>query len=452
MNPDIVLTEHNFTEIVSAALKENISLIIDLQGVSTSNKSKWLHIVSGCVEYLMANNQQHGLRHIFIEEAAEFCPQRPGPGGQLTYSRIESLARMGRNFGLGYTLINQRAEEVAKAVFEISELVLVHRQSGKNSLNSIKSWLDVRGLKDKGIVETLPNLANGECWAIDDKQEVKLSVLSKITFHPDPKKGLNTAPIENKINVGEFIKRMQGSIVDQPANSAKSISPQIQDGDVQKLKSQLKKSNELVVYWKNKHDDLCNNILKVVGKTPSEPIAENVPAVSKIQRESIPADKNVNIKSSSGIMRMLQAVAMFHPKPVSKQRVSTIAGMSPTSGTFGTHIATLKREGFITTDGSALLITPSGLSHAGPVNKLSTDPITLTEMWCDKIGKNSGAARILRHLVKKYPNACDKNDVGKATELSPNSGSFGTYISTLKRNDLINGQGKLLRASESLFG
>jgi hypothetical protein len=47
-------------------------------------------------------------RHIFLEEAAEFAPQRIGHDQGSIYAEIEKLARMGGNAGLGYTLINQR--------------------------------------------------------------------------------------------------------------------------------------------------------------------------------------------------------------------------------------------------------------------------------------------------------------------------------------------------------
>lgn len=97
MFADLPLTEANAVEIVDAALKAGVSLVLDLKGMSTSNKSSWMRIVSSSVEFLMGHNHLYGLRHVFIEEAAEFVPQKPNPGGQLVYSRIESLARMGRN-------------------------------------------------------------------------------------------------------------------------------------------------------------------------------------------------------------------------------------------------------------------------------------------------------------------------------------------------------------------
>jgi DNA helicase HerA-like ATPase len=109
---DIILTTSNAIDIVRAAMKENVNLVIDLYSPELINKSSWISIVQQTVDVLMYENKSYGLRHIFLEEAAEFIPQRLQPQHARVYASIERLARMGRNARLGYTIINQRAEEV----------------------------------------------------------------------------------------------------------------------------------------------------------------------------------------------------------------------------------------------------------------------------------------------------------------------------------------------------
>jgi hypothetical protein len=79
-----------------------------------------------------------------LEEAAEFVPQRIGPDQGSVYAEIEKLARMGGNASLGYTLVNQRAEEVNKAVLELCDCLFLHRQKGRNSLTALSKWLGHR--------------------------------------------------------------------------------------------------------------------------------------------------------------------------------------------------------------------------------------------------------------------------------------------------------------------
>ncbi|HEY4150567.1 MAG TPA: hypothetical protein VGM41_16620, partial [Chitinophagaceae bacterium] len=86
---DIRLTPVNAADIVRAAMKENISLVIDLYSPELINKSTWIRIVQETVDLLMYENKAHGMRHIFLEEAAEFIPQRLQPQHARVYASIE---------------------------------------------------------------------------------------------------------------------------------------------------------------------------------------------------------------------------------------------------------------------------------------------------------------------------------------------------------------------------
>jgi hypothetical protein len=137
---------------------------------------------------LLYENKCHGLRHIFLEEAAEFAPQRIGPDQGSVYAEIEKLARMGGNAGLGYTLINQRAEEINKAVLELCDCLFLHRQKGRNSLVALDKWLAVTDISNREeVIRSLPMLGQGKCWLWPQGsiEPVQVQVPSKRSFHPD---------------------------------------------------------------------------------------------------------------------------------------------------------------------------------------------------------------------------------------------------------------------------
>ena len=122
-DPDLPLTPDSAIDIIKAAMEENIPLVLDFYDPKLS-KADWRKIVKDGLAFLLHNNKS--LRHIFIEEAAEFCPQRVMRETGAVYSEVEKLARMGGNASLGYTLINQRAEEVNKAVLELCAGYFLH--------------------------------------------------------------------------------------------------------------------------------------------------------------------------------------------------------------------------------------------------------------------------------------------------------------------------------------
>lgn len=212
-NGDLPLTALSAPDIVRSAMKENISLVLDLYSMSLS-KNDWKKIVEQCTRLLLYENKNHGLRHIFIEEASEFCPQRVRPDEGRVYAEIEKLARMGGNASLGYTLINQRAEEVNKAVLELCDCLFLHRQKGRNSLTALGKWLDIADAKgSKQIIQSLPSLEQGECWAWSQgSHEPKLiRVPEKQSVHPDRRNPLITTKGVTA-DVSKFVAKLKKSL------------------------------------------------------------------------------------------------------------------------------------------------------------------------------------------------------------------------------------------------
>jgi hypothetical protein len=214
---DLPLDEDSVEGIVRAAMQENVSLVLDLYTVL--NKSHWRRIVEKAVLVLLLENEPYGVRHIFIEESAEFIPQRLGKSHFNVYSAIDSLARMGGNVSLGYTLINQRAEDINKSALEICERLLLHAQNGKNSLKGIEEWLK-RTRTDPKLLEkimtSLPELESGKCWVCSKREHepTLVKIADKKTVHPDRRtpKGLIKGMA---VDVDAWVEKIKLSLAEQ---------------------------------------------------------------------------------------------------------------------------------------------------------------------------------------------------------------------------------------------
>jgi hypothetical protein len=215
---DLPLTETGAPEIVRAAMRNGVSLVIDLFDIKLS-KAAWRRIVTQCVRVLLHENQAHGLRHVFLEEAAEFIPQKPNDWD--VYNELEKLARMGGNSRLGYTLINQRSQEVSKAILELCENIFLHRQRGKNALENLDKWLSVSGADERlAILKSLPDLPQGDCWAWiggdQPRPPTLVHVPRKNSLHPDRRvmRGDIAAKPKNAVDVGKFVAGMKSTLVE----------------------------------------------------------------------------------------------------------------------------------------------------------------------------------------------------------------------------------------------
>jgi hypothetical protein len=230
MAADIPLTAESAVKIVRAAMEEGVSLVVDLYDMEIS-KADWRRIVGDAVRVLFYENKAHGLRHIFVEEAAEFVPQRIGPEQGRVYAEIERLARMGGNARLGYTLINQRAEEVNKAVLELCDNLFLHRQKGRNSLNALTKWLDVADVKgSKEIIRSLPTLPQGECWAwmAGTDQPIRFKVPAKHSFEPDRRAmcGEIGPTVRPPVDVAEFVADLRRRLAGEKPAQKPAAKPQ----------------------------------------------------------------------------------------------------------------------------------------------------------------------------------------------------------------------------------
>jgi predicted transcriptional regulator len=460
--PDIPITVKTAPDIIRAAMKEGVSLVIDLYCMELSAKSVWRKIVQDAINILMYENKSYGPRHIFLEEAAEFIPQRLGPAHGLVYAEIEKLARMGRNASLGYTLVNQRAEEVNKAILEICALSMLHKQVGKNSMLSLKKWFDVLHIESTdNVMKSLAGLEKGECWIVGETaQPTRIKVLPRTSYHPNPSSPIDMpSQMTKAVDPGKFIQKMQKHLnknEEKPTVKEKVFGKSQDIFGVEKMKETIKSQslridtltrlNTELLKDNVKYRDKLSKIKALTDPLPEITVASNGPLYPRF---SPPTSSVISVTSKSGEKRILNVIAMHHPKAVNKTRVATLANLSPTSGSFGTYIATLKREGMIVVTGSVFNITTRGLAYNGTPEQLPEGK-DLLEMWCANIGAGSGASRILRYLYERN-DYIGKGEVAENVGLSSTSGSFGTYIATLKRNGLIIVTGSAMKISDDFL-
>jgi hypothetical protein len=205
---------------------------------------------------------------------------------------------------------------------------------------------------------------------------------------------------------------------------------------------------DLTVYDSTSGNSLYGNYKSSIKTAQASTAGDNKKLYGNSQPDKKTAQANGAI--TGGAMRMLKAAALY-PSGITKTRMGALARLSYTSGSFGTYLSTLKKNGYIIGEGNNLCITNYGIEAAGDIEPLPTDPLQLIEMWCDVIGNQSGAARMLRVLGNKYPHRLSRQALGDFVEMSSTSGSFGTYLSTLKRNGLIKIESGEIKAADELF-
>lgn len=472
---DLPLTPAGAPEIVKAAMREGVSLVIDLYSMNLS-KADWKAIVERSVRTLLYENKAHGLRHLFIEEAAEFAPQRVGPDQGRVYAEIEKLARMGGNALLGYTLINQRAEEVNKAVLELCDGLFLHRQKGRNSLNALSKWLDIADAKGgKDVIASLPTLPQGQCWAwaAGSDKPVLIKVPAKQTFEPDRRAMRDSIEVERKaVDVSSFVSSMATTLSAMAAEAAEN-DPKLLKRRIAELERQTGQRGASEAELTAAHSEgLATGraqgrqegfvagvaamrrlaVESVHGAAPEAPAdwAVALPPARKpvstvpVSRPARPAP--VSQPTGGAELRILRVLASRHPAKMTEAQWATLAGMKRTGGTWQTYKSRLRTAGYLDETSGQFLCSAAGLEAAGEVDTIDNGDVI--DMWKRAMG--GGAARVLEALVSRYPHAVGKDELAAEVEMAASGGTFQTYLSRLRSNGLIEGKGEI-KASDHLF-
>jgi hypothetical protein len=362
---DLPLTVESAPKIVRAAMEGGVSLVLDLYDMEVS-KADWKRIVGDSIRVLLYENGSHGLRHIFIEEAAEFAPQRIAPDQGRVYAEVEKLARMGGNARLGYTLINQRAEEVNKAVLELCDNLFLHRQKGRNSLNALTKWLNLADVKpgSKEIIQSLPMLPQGECWAWmgGTDRPVHMKVPEKNSFEPDRRamRGDVAAITKKAVDVASFVadlkSRLAGkavAVASPPAALVKTPLKQPMEKDVKESEARALRSSNEELHRQN--EEMRRELAQLKAGNRPQSSADNAGVALDI--EAIISEVTVRLSRDPTLIRLTQTVPEIdvnRTRQVVKMDESTQPGL----------IAALIADGFFE-DGVSVATLGSELRRRG---------------------------------------------------------------------------------------
>ena len=501
--PDLPLTPDSAPEIVRAAIRENIPLVVDLYDPKLS-KADWRRIVQRCFRTLLYENK--GLCHVFLEEAAEYAAQKPTDGE--TYAEVEKLARMGGNVGLGITIINQRAQEVNKAVLELCDNLVLLRQRGSHAIGNLEKWLDrVAPDTAREIGRALPHMTQGECWvwAEDAEQPVRTRTAPLRSFHPARRetRAEVSAPARAAVDTRQFVSRLSGELgalverakADDPKALRQEIArltrelaakPAAPAAEVERVEVPVLKGNELkraeaVIASMEAFADRLTRMasfsqlmVERAGELRGEAkgLRDAIAAAAAPQRTASPAPaprasgtrpvatpqrqataapaRRASERGDAGpvgryALGLLQTLAQRHPMRLTRRQLSTLSGRSPKSSAFDLAMKEIVASGCAAKDGDTYAPTPMGLDLVGEP-PAAANPV---ETW--RRALPAYEASIFDALVAAYPEGLARETISERTGRSLTSSAFQVAISTLIKNGLADTDRGAVRASEDLF-
>lgn len=522
---DLPLEVNGGELVAKLVVEERVSILLDL---SQFRKHEIATFMTSFLENLYRLKAQEKYRtpvKLVVDEADAIAPQKPQMNETRMLGAIEDIVRRGGQRGIGCTLVTQRSAVLNKNVLTQAQILVVLRTIAPQDLAAIKAWIDVHGSIEEGkaLMDSLPSLPIGDAWFWSPGWPTEGGIFKRVHVSPietfdsgaTPKPGQKRIIPKNLADIDlDALKGQMAATIEK----AKKNDPNLLHKEIAQLRAELAKRTTPITketlamgvsqwreygkkykYWDffekqiNQQAGLqWERLLKewkryfkeVKIKFPDESPPDVPPGwmtPSNLQTGTLDARniekvitgiKEIIVKShpdkpmhppvdflsestdevkkpQGGALRMLQVLVSRYPMKLTRSQLGTFAKLKPTSGTFGTYLSTLKANGYIEVEGDYYTASQAGIDYLGESPSPPQTSEETIRMWRENL--HGGARRMFEILISEYPQWITKEWVGMKTALVPTSGTFGTYLSILKSNGLVEVRGQELKASESLF-
>jgi hypothetical protein len=184
--------------------------------------------------------------HIFVDEAQEFVPQNPQKEETRMLHVWTRIQKLGRNFGIGSSLLSQRPQDVNKKALNQAELLFAFQLSAPQERKAVVDWIKEKGINED-IEDELKRLQPGHprAWSPSWLQISKIvSINKKWTYDASRTPKLGEKPRQanplSKLEIGELGKAIQETI-----EKAKASDPKELQAKIRQLENELLLKNSL---------------------------------------------------------------------------------------------------------------------------------------------------------------------------------------------------------------
>jgi uncharacterized protein len=486
---DVPVLPESGARFARLVVEKNVSLVLDVSSFRQGERKRFA--ADFAEEFFHLKKSQRSAVHLFVEEAQLFAPQRTGPEEARMLGAFENIIRLGRNYGIGATLITQRPQSVNKEVLSQVECLCVLQVNGSHERKALEEWVQEAGA-DRKLVGELPGLERGEGYVWSPSwlrvfARVKFS--KKTTFDasatPEVGKAARTAlltavdvqalkeDLKEVITSAEkddpkTLRRKIAELERAAATSASTaVNPRVEKeldrvtAALQTAHEQLESTTAHAKLLQGYVDALMKiqvavGALKPIDSNPAPMRPVSGPAsqqrVSSVNTLYIHGDlskqslartlpessksSNGNGNLRAGARRMLTCLVQWMPSGRTESQLAAQVQMKKTGGTWGTYKSDLKGGGYIEIRDGLWFATEEGRAYVGadaPEMPATTEEVVA--LWGSKL--RSGARKMLDALVAQRGRSMSRESLGSAVEMEPAGGTFGTYLSDLKQAGLI---------------
>jgi hypothetical protein len=471
--------------VANTVVETGTSVVLD---VSMFRKAQRREFATAFAEQLFHRKKgSPSALHVFIEEAQTFLPQmdRGGESARML-GAFEDLTKIGRNFGIGHTLISQRPQAVNKDALNQVGTLFVFRTIAKQERRAIQDWIVEHDVEAR--IDELPKMPTGEAYVYSPAwlkrfERVRISARKTYDASATPAVGARARAVRlADVDLARLQEAMRTSVARATADDPKKLraeiarlerelaakcvpapppAPKIKRIEVpvvsekklervaesiEKLAGQVELLQQTVAAWRaleKSRQDAAASALRVLPVAALRAARTPVTAPRAVHGATTPS---TNGHQPGGLTKgerlMLIALGMFAPERVPAPRAALLSGYSINSSTFRNILSRLRTEGFAAGGRDGLWITEGGLEALGKFDPLPVGP-DLQDYWLNWVGRSSAPGRVLQALLQAAPGLVDRDVLAERASQSPASSTYRNALSRLRTLGLISGSASL---------
>lgn len=407
---DMPLTPESGARIAQFVVSKRASVVLDISNFRQGERKRFA--ADFAEEFYHLKKTERSAVHLFVEEAQLFAPQRSGPDEARMLGAYENIIRLGRNYGIGATLITQRPQSVNKEVLSQVECLCVLQVNGTHERKALDEWVQEAGA-DRKLVNELPGLGRGEGYVWSPswlRKFEKVKFAKKTTFDASatPEVGkLAKAALVSTVDIEALRESLQEVVVQSEKTDPKALQRRVRE-----LERELQQAERARAAVEAQSQSQSQS--QGLSESEREEIEALRETVSQLQQEAdAMAAQLVTYKE-----RIAHAVAMSENlhAVLSEPEMEAVARTIPAIALPKPRIQL--REGL-----------PSRRITTATVATIATAPAVR-----ESVALRAGARRMLAVLCQWSPAGRTEAQVASQVGMKRTGGTFGAY-----KSDLVKG-------------
>jgi len=433
-----------------------LSLILDVSGFRKGQRKEF--VTSFAEELFHRKKTARSPLHLFLEEAQAFVPQRIFKGEERMLGAFEDIGKIGRNYGIGLSLISQRPQAVNKDVLNMAEVLVVLQTNAAQERKAIRAWIDTQGIDATSAVEELPNLAIGEAY-IWSPQWLrffgKVRIGEKLTYNAWATPTFATAaavprPLE-EADLAALREAMQPAIPEASTHHPATLRRRIAELEQQLREHPPAEQPSMSALDAERIAQLEQTVAQLAGAVTEISVVPALDAKRLTRLEQ-------SVAQLAGAVTEISAAPALDAKRLTRLEQS-VAQLASTLA----EISVALRAMPAATPAPAAYVPPSVApakpqatpQPAAATTRTPNAPASAARAPAEAPQLRAGERRVLAILARHSAFRVTRAQLGTLGGFASTGGTFVSYLGTLKRAGLIteaNGILQITKAGMALFG